>query len=134
MASPARPFFRKQTRSRYCSIAGKQISLGKDTSEAHQRFHELMANRERISEDATTLYPLSQSYPDWFLAHRSEGDVSAATPLSQALHWGGGKRIKPTQLKLQHIFTFGTRVLIGSHASSRRRSDHHSETVAQGLP
>ncbi len=44
MPRPAKPFFRRQTKSWYCSIAGKQISLGKDKKLAVQKFHELMTN------------------------------------------------------------------------------------------
>ena len=51
MARPSKPFFRKQTRSWYCSISGRQISLGKDRDGARERFYELTADRGRAGRD-----------------------------------------------------------------------------------
>lgn len=71
MARPAKPYLRKQTRSWYCSIGGHQISLGKDREAAHAKFHALMADREQVKGELTTLYDLSQVYLDWVQANRS---------------------------------------------------------------
>ena len=58
MARPSKPFFRKQTKSWYCSINGHQISLGKDHDAAHKQFHALMENQFPLSAEITTLYEL----------------------------------------------------------------------------
>ena len=46
MARPRKPWFRKSNKRWYVEINGKQVSLGPDKKEAHQRFHELMAEGE----------------------------------------------------------------------------------------
>ena len=65
MARPSKPFFRKQTKSWYCSINGRQISLGKDREAAHKKFHTLLADQSLLSAEITTIYELSQTYLDW---------------------------------------------------------------------
>ena len=52
MARPSKPFFRKQTKSWYCSINGRQISLGKDREAAHKKFHTLMAAASSLATGA----------------------------------------------------------------------------------
>ena len=49
MARPSKPFFRKQTKSWYCSINGRQISLGKDREAAHKKFRAVMADQSLLS-------------------------------------------------------------------------------------
>ncbi len=53
MPRPSKPCFRKQTKSWYCSIQGRQISLGKDREEAFEKFHSLMANQDSFLELAS---------------------------------------------------------------------------------
>ncbi len=73
MGRPAKPFFRKQTKSWYCSIDGRQISLGANKRAAFEKFHELMADREKLVGEFTTLYELSQIYLDWCEKNRADG-------------------------------------------------------------
>jgi hypothetical protein len=42
MPRQSKPFFRQQTQSWYCSINGKQFPLGKNKTEAFEKFYELM--------------------------------------------------------------------------------------------
>ena len=56
------PFFRKQTQSWYCSIAGRRIPLGKNREIAQEKFHESMADRDQAKSELTTLYDLSHAY------------------------------------------------------------------------
>ena len=72
MPRQPKPYFRKQTKSWYCSVGGKQISLGKDREAAHQKFHELMTNRDAISSELVTVYELSQAYLDWCKSNRKK--------------------------------------------------------------
>ena len=89
MGRPAKPFFRKQTKSWYCSIDGRQISLGANKRAAFEKFHELMADREKLVGEFTTLYELSQIYLDWCEKNRNtfvkQGFVEAQPELN-ALH------------------------------------------------
>ncbi len=43
MPRQSKPFFREQTKSWYCSINGKPISLGKSKTEAFEKFYESQA-------------------------------------------------------------------------------------------
>lgn len=58
MPRPSKPFFRKQTKSWYCSVAGRQIPLGRDREIAFAKFQELMADRDQVQDELTTLYDL----------------------------------------------------------------------------
>ncbi|MEO9590133.1 tyrosine-type recombinase/integrase [Rhodopirellula bahusiensis] len=103
MPRQPKPFFRKQTQSWYCSIGGKQISLGKDREAALQKFHELMTDPDAVSSELVTLYELSQAYLDWCKLNRN-----ATTYRKHLLYLRGfidhvGKRLKIAQLKQHHI-------------------------------
>ena len=99
MARPAKPFFRKQTQSWYCSIGGRQISLGKDNLTAHHKFHEQMAEPERVSQEITTLYQISQSYLDWCLENRSLGTYRLQRRYLKSFIEAVGKQTRPAQLQ-----------------------------------
>lgn len=73
MPRPPKPYLRKQTRSWYCSISGRQIPLGKDRHAAFEMFHELMADKTQVRSDLSTLYELSQVYLDWCEVNRERG-------------------------------------------------------------
>ena len=45
----SKPFFREQTQSWYCSINGNQFSLGKNKTEANEKFYELMGKKRSCS-------------------------------------------------------------------------------------
>ena len=44
-----KPYFRKQKKTWYVQIDGRQLSLGSDKKKAWQRYHELMANRTDLA-------------------------------------------------------------------------------------
>jgi hypothetical protein len=73
MARPSKPYFRKQTKTWYCSIDRRQVKLGKEKDAAEQKFHELMSDRASVSAEVTTLYDLSQRYLDWVRDNRKQG-------------------------------------------------------------
>ena len=103
MARQPKPFFRKQTKSWYCSIGGKQISLGKDREAAHQKFHELMTDRDSVSGDLVTLYDLSQTYLDWCLGNRKKTTYDKHLLYLKSFIGQVGKRLKIAQLKQFHL-------------------------------
>ena len=73
MPRQSKPFFREQTKSWYCSINGKQISLGKSKTEAFQKFYDLMGRKDELKSDSSTVYELTQSYLDWCQKNRKLG-------------------------------------------------------------
>lgn len=103
MARPPKPFFRKQTKSWYCSIDGRQIPLGKDRQAAQDRFHELMANREMVVGESSTLYELSQVYLDWCEQNRKPGTYRRHKHYLRSFIEHIGKRLRPNHLKAHHV-------------------------------
>ncbi|MCG8651685.1 MAG: integrase [Pirellulales bacterium] len=103
MPRQPKPFFRKQTKSWYCSITGRQISLGKDRETAFEKFHQLMANRDQLSGELTTLYEISQSYLDWCQTNRKPGTYSLHLRYLKSFIGVVGKRMRPSQLKKHHV-------------------------------
>lgn len=106
MARPSKPFFRKQTKSWYCSIGGRQISLGKDRNTAFKKFYELMGEREQISKELATLYELSQAYLDWCEANRS--------PATYGFIESTGRRLRTAQLRIHHVVKWYEGLGVGS--------------------
>ncbi|QDS92514.1 Tyrosine recombinase XerD [Roseimaritima multifibrata] len=103
MPRKPKPFFRKQTKSWYCSINGRQISLGKDKKQAEQKFYELMTDRESVAADVGSLYDLSQVYLDWCQANRKPTTYDSYLHYLKSFIQSVGKRLKPSQLKTHHV-------------------------------
>ncbi len=103
MPRPAKPYFRKQTQSWYCSFSGKQFSLGKDKQLAFQKFHELMANQEEREQNRFSLYELSQAYLDWCQSNRSPGTYKMHRYFLKTFIESVGKRLQASQLKVYHV-------------------------------
>ena len=72
MPRQSKPYFRAQTQSYYCSINGKQVPLGKSKSEAFAKFHELMADKDCLRSESSTVYELTQTYLDWCQNNRKK--------------------------------------------------------------
>ena len=68
-----KPFFRKFTQSWYVTIDGKQLPLGRDEAEAWQKYHQLMAGRQELSNPGVTVAQLFEAYLQWVQVHRSQG-------------------------------------------------------------
>jgi hypothetical protein len=54
MPRQSKPFFREQTQSWYCSTNGKQFSLGKNKTEAFEKFYELIGQKAEL-QTATSM-------------------------------------------------------------------------------
>ena len=73
-----KPFFRKSRKTWYVQIDGRQINLGKDRTEAFQRYYEVMANppEDRLEKatvsDGMPLIQLFDRFLDWVKSHRSD--------------------------------------------------------------
>lgn len=73
-----KPFFRKFTKSWYVTIKGRQYPLGPDRAEAWQKYHELMANRDKLSGPSLTVAAVFDAYLEWLQKHRSKGTYDKA--------------------------------------------------------
>jgi hypothetical protein len=60
-----KPFFREFTRSWYVQIGERQINLGRDRKLAWKKYHQLMANREAVREQLTSVAELFDVYLEW---------------------------------------------------------------------
>lgn len=118
MPRQPKPFFRKQTKSWYCSIAGRQISLGKNREAAFEKFHELMSDREQIKSELTTLYEISQVYLDWCEANRKPATYSRHRYYLKSFIDSVGKRLRPSQLRVHLVRKWHEGLGIGSTAQN----------------
>lgn len=114
MSRQAKPYFRKFTKSWYCSIGGKQVSLGKDRKAAFEKFHALMADTSQVREEATTLYELSQVYLDWCEENRTKSTYSKHKYYLELFIGSVGKRMRPAQLKVHHVTKWHEGLGVGS--------------------
>ncbi len=57
MPRQSKPFFRQQTQSWYCSINGNQFPLGKNKTEANEKFYELMGQKAELQSATSTVRP-----------------------------------------------------------------------------
>lgn len=99
MPRQPKPYFRKQTKSWYFSTGGKQYPLGKNKKDAFQKFHELMADTEKLPSEGFTLYELSQVYLDWVKVNRKDTTYKHHRYFLKSFFGNVGKKIKPSQLK-----------------------------------
>ena len=119
MPRQPKPYLRKQTKSWYCSIGGRQISLGKDRDAAFEKFYELMGDREQVRNDISTLYELSQVYLDWCQENRKPGTYENHRRYLKRFILAVGKRLRPHQLKKHQI----TKWLEGMTCGSTSKND-----------
>ncbi len=97
------PYFRKYTKSWYCTIDGNRILLGKNKETAFARFHEIMANRHDLGSEVATCYQLTQIYLDWCLKHRAKGTYDNHLRYLKSFIESVGKRLKISQIRKKHI-------------------------------
>lgn len=114
MPRQAKPYLRKQTKSWYSSIRGKQLCLGKTREAAFARFRELIAEPEQVQNAAVTLYELSQLYLDWCEANRKLSTYERHRYFLKSFLESVGKRLRPSQLKRHHVRTWHESLEVGS--------------------
>ncbi len=103
MSREPKPYFRKATQRWVCTIDGKRITLGPDKKAAHEKFHELMLNRNAVASEMSTLYDLSQAYLDWCEQNRKKGTYQNHKRYLRGFIDSVGRRLKIGALKTHHI-------------------------------
>ncbi len=78
-------------------------SLGPDKKAAHEKFHELMLNRNAVASEMSTLYDLSQAYLDWCEQNRKKGTYQNHKRYLRGFIDSVGRRLKIGALKTHHI-------------------------------
>ncbi|SMP73886.1 hypothetical protein SAMN06265222_11737 [Neorhodopirellula lusitana] len=96
-------FFRKQTQSWYCTIGGKQISLGKTKEAAETRFHKLMGNRDAVRSEVKTLYAMFEQYLTWVEDNRKQGTYDNNLHYLKSFIASVGKRSEVGQVKKHYL-------------------------------
>lgn len=74
MSRPKKPWFRKSNKRWYVWFDGKQVNLGPDKKQAHQQFHELMAQpaeRQVVRRGKISLPELVDHFLDWVQRNRA---------------------------------------------------------------
>lgn len=118
MPRQPKPFFRKQTQSWYCSISGKQISLGTEREAAFDKFHRLMGDKSSVKAELTTLYELSQVYLDWCKDNRSPATYDKHLRYLKSFIDSVGKRLRPSKLKTHQVAKWHEGLKISSTSQS----------------
>ena len=68
-----KPFFRRFTTSWYVQIDKRQVNLGRDKQLAWEKYHELMAGREKVTDQLVTVAQMFEVYLEWCSTRRSAG-------------------------------------------------------------
>ncbi|TWT99069.1 hypothetical protein Pla108_00010 [Botrimarina colliarenosi] len=118
MSRESKPFLRKQTSSWYCSIAGRQISLGKDREAAFEKFYALMADPSRVKSELTTLYDLSQVYLDWCQKKRKPATYNRHRYYLKLFIAKVGRQLRPSRLEARQVADWHEGLGIGSTAQN----------------
>ena len=103
MPRQSKPYFRQQTQSWYCSINGKQFPLGKNKTQAFEKFYELMGKGDELKSFKSTLYDLTQAYLDWCQANRKPGTYDNHKKYLSSLIDSVGKKLRVGDLKKHHL-------------------------------
>jgi hypothetical protein len=115
-----RPFFRTQTQSWYHRLGREWIQLGKDKTEAFEKYHELMAKRrERPQLGVDTVYGVVNKYLNFAAANRSKETFETAEfHLKRFIKHVG--RLKLAKLQPYHVQQWLDTVYKDSSDSCRR--------------
>ena len=98
-----KPFWRKQTRSWYCQIDGKQINLGKDKRAAEKRCRELLRNQQALNAATTTVKGLIARYLEWCSKHRAEATYYGSQFYLKSFAATISDRLRIEEVKPEHI-------------------------------
>ena len=105
MPRQPKPFFRKQTSSWYVTLAGRQISLGRDKDAAFLRYHELMAARGDAAVLYTSVAQLLDAHLTLLEANRLSGTYKKALHYLQSFAEHAG-RVTLQKLAPAHLMTW----------------------------
>ena len=98
-----KPFFRRFTQSWYVQIGNQQINLGRDRKLAWEKYHQLMANREAVREQVTTVAQLFDVYLEWCSTRRSPGTYRNNRMYLRSFIDCVGTRLSVAKLKPLHL-------------------------------
>ena len=98
-----KPYFRKQKKTWYVQIEGRQLSLGRNKKQAWQKYHELMSNRTGLVSNTAPVARVLDAFLEWCSINRAEGTYKIARYYCCSFVESVGKRLTVEQLKPKHI-------------------------------
>lgn len=115
-----KPFKRKQTQSYYLKLGKDFINLGKDETEAWEKYHEIMAkHRKQTVTEADAVSHLLDLRWTWVKAHRAETTADRLKPILKSFGMFVGPKLSVRKLKPHHVTSWLTEKY--SHVSDTRR-------------
>ena len=101
-----KPFWRKQTRSWYCQINGKQIALGRDKNAAQKKCRELLRSQQSLTAAIVTVEQLVAMYLEWCSKHRAQSTYERNRAYLKSFVTSIAGRLKIEDLKPHHVNTW----------------------------
>lgn len=143
MSRPTKPWFRKSNKKWYVWHDGKQVNLGPDKKEAHQKFHQLMAEpkKARVIVNSGSLIELVDSFLEWWWigSELPDGVAKEADPLQQdTCYWNAITRCIGKSNVLRRLCSTGRNPRLHTSAtcmvhSRRRATDRRNLADTQRL-
>ena len=118
MARPVKPWYRKQNKTWYVELNGKQHNLGKDKKQAEKRFHELMVERDKSeaerarTPDSFLACEIADKFIGWCSNHRAKRTTEDYQEhLESFFKWlpGGKFSMNSTSLIITRLASVGKR-------------------------
>ncbi|MEO0531652.1 MAG: hypothetical protein AAF266_13915 [Planctomycetota bacterium] len=121
-----KPFFRKQTRSYYCEIDGKQIALGRDKRAAEAKCQQLLDDQAARKAALTTVRELLARYLEWCEKHRSRSTYYSAQYYLRLFARAIPARMRVEEVRPQHVIDW-----IDASETWNDSSKHDAVTIVQ---
>lgn len=121
-----KPFFRKQTRSYYCQIDGKQIGLGPDKRAADAKCQRLLDDRAALKAAVTTLRELFARYLEWCQEHRS-----GSTYYSAQFYLRSFAKTLPAKMRVEEVRPKHVMDWVNGVDTWNSSSKHDAVTIVQ---
>lgn len=99
-----KPWFRKQNKTWYVEIGGKQVNLGKDKRLATEKFRKLMADyRPGAATSRHTVRQVVQAYWDWLKRNRAESTCTRRQPILESFNKFIRSGLRASELLPLHV-------------------------------
>ncbi|HMO83434.1 MAG TPA: tyrosine-type recombinase/integrase, partial [Lacipirellulaceae bacterium] len=99
MRSP-KPWYRKQNKTWYVEIGGKQVNLGRDKREAHEKFRRM---NYRPGQQVHTVRDIIDAYWNWLRRNRAQSTCDRRHPILQSFGLSVPASLRGADLKAHHV-------------------------------
>ena len=99
-----KPWFRKQNKTWYVEIGGRQVNLGKDKRLANEKFRKLMADyRPGTVTSRHTVRQVGQAYWEWLKRNRAESTCTRRHPILESFCKSVRAGLRASELLPLHV-------------------------------